>query len=93
MHELLTAVAAANPVAGNAEGSYVTMRSKSGLIFGVIVSYCILYRKVYICIHNPSQNIIGNFATVFQDQVRSSLRFINILALTVTIGLLAACHC
>ncbi|KAJ7597393.1 urea transporter [Mycena floridula] len=49
MHELLTAAAAANPVPGNAQGSYVTMRSKNGLIFGVI-------------------NIIGNFATVFQDQ-------------------------
>jgi len=49
MHRLLTAAAAANPVPGNAHGSYVTMRSKNGLIFGVI-------------------NIIGNFATVFQDQ-------------------------
>ncbi|KAJ3725059.1 urea transporter [Lentinula guzmanii] len=49
MHELLTAAASAAPVPGNAHGSYVTMRSKDGLIFGVI-------------------NIIGNFATVFQDQ-------------------------
>ncbi|KAF7377971.1 Urea transporter [Mycena sanguinolenta] len=49
MHELLTAVASTAPVPGNAHGSYVTMRSKNGLIFGVI-------------------NIIGNFATVFQDQ-------------------------
>ncbi|KDR70212.1 hypothetical protein GALMADRAFT_144884 [Galerina marginata CBS 339.88] len=49
MHELLTAAAAAAPIPGNAHGSYVTMRSKNGLIFGVI-------------------NIIGNFATVFQDQ-------------------------
>jgi SSS family transporter len=49
MHELLTAAAAKNPVRGNAEGSYITMRSKNGLIFGVI-------------------NVIGNFATVFQDQ-------------------------
>lgn len=49
MHELLTAASAAVPVEGNAHGSYVTMRSKNGLIFGVI-------------------NIIGNFATVFQDQ-------------------------
>ncbi|KAG6807845.1 hypothetical protein H0H92_006224 [Tricholoma furcatifolium] len=36
-------------IAGNAGGSYLTMRSKNGLIFGVI-------------------NIIGNFATVFNDQ-------------------------
>ncbi|RDB19811.1 putative urea active transporter 1 [Hypsizygus marmoreus] len=49
MHELLQNVSAASPVPGNAGGSYVTMRSKNGLIFGVI-------------------NIIGNFATVFQDQ-------------------------
>ncbi|KAF9043025.1 urea transporter [Panaeolus papilionaceus] len=49
MHELLSAASAVAPVDGNAHGSYVTMRSKNGLIFGVI-------------------NIIGNFATVFQDQ-------------------------
>ncbi|KAI0075620.1 urea transporter [Panus rudis PR-1116 ss-1] len=49
MHELLVAASDAAPVAGNAHGSYVTMRSKNGLIFGVI-------------------NVIGNFATVFQDQ-------------------------
>lgn len=49
MHDLLAAAAEANPVSGNAHGSYLTMRSKNGLIFGVI-------------------NIIGNFATVFNDQ-------------------------
>ncbi|KAJ7171123.1 urea transporter [Mycena filopes] len=49
MYELLTVASAAAPVPGNAHGSYITMRSKNGLIFGVI-------------------NIIGNFATVFQDQ-------------------------
>lgn len=49
MHELLAAASAATPVPGNAKGSYMTMRSKNGLIFGVI-------------------NVIGNFATVFQDQ-------------------------
>jgi len=49
MHELLSAASVATPVPGNAHGSYLTMRSKNGLIFGVI-------------------NIIGNFATVFQDQ-------------------------
>lgn len=36
MHELLTEAAARAPVAGNAHGSYLTMRSKNGLIFGVI---------------------------------------------------------
>lgn len=49
MHELLATAAAARPVSGNAHGSYMTMRSKNGLIFGVI-------------------NVVGNFATVFQDQ-------------------------
>jgi urea-proton symporter len=49
MHELLAAAAEQAPVAGNAQGSYLTMRSRNGLIFGVI-------------------NVIGNFATVFQDQ-------------------------
>lgn len=49
MHELLVKAATERPVAGNAHGSYLTMRSKNGLIFGVI-------------------NIIGNFATVFNDQ-------------------------
>ena len=36
MYEMLTAIAKETPVSGNAEGSYVTMRSKHGLIFGVI---------------------------------------------------------
>ncbi|OCH88015.1 urea transporter [Obba rivulosa] len=49
MHDLLAAVSAEDPVPGNAQGSYLTIRSKNGLIFGVI-------------------NVIGNFATVFQDQ-------------------------
>ncbi|CAE7133391.1 unnamed protein product, partial [Rhizoctonia solani] len=49
MHELLVEAAMSKPVSGNAQGSYLTMRSKNGLIFGVI-------------------NIIGNFATVFNDQ-------------------------
>ncbi|TBU55536.1 urea transporter [Dichomitus squalens] len=49
MHDLLAKASAEQPVAGNAGGSYLTIRSKNGLIFGVI-------------------NVIGNFATVFQDQ-------------------------
>ncbi|RDX54444.1 urea transporter [Lentinus brumalis] len=49
MHALLAKASADQPVPGNAQGSYLTMRSKNGLIFGVI-------------------NVIGNFATVFQDQ-------------------------
>ncbi|KAJ9106421.1 hypothetical protein QFC21_001567 [Naganishia friedmannii] len=49
MHEMLSIATQENPVAGNAHGSYLTMRSKNGLIFGVI-------------------NVVGNFATVFNDQ-------------------------
>ncbi|KAF8839783.1 urea transporter [Paxillus ammoniavirescens] len=49
MHYLLSQATAMMPVSGNAGGSYLTLRSKNGLIFGVI-------------------NLIGNFATVFQDQ-------------------------
>ncbi|KAH9480101.1 Urea-proton symporter DUR3 [Psilocybe cubensis] len=36
MHDLLAAVSLQDPVPGNAHGSYLTMRSKNGLIFGVI---------------------------------------------------------
>ncbi|KAG1876103.1 urea transporter [Suillus tomentosus] len=50
MHYLLSEVSQISPVVGNAGGSYLTLRSQNGLIFGVI-------------------NLIGNFATVFQDQV------------------------
>ena len=52
MHDLLEAASSSAPVSGNAQGSYLTIRSKNGLIFGVI-------------------NVIGNFATVFQDQAVS----------------------
>lgn len=36
MWELLQEAAARNPVEGNAEGSYLTLRSISGLIFGIV---------------------------------------------------------
>lgn len=36
VYDLLTAAAARHPVEGNAEGSYMTMRSKEGAIFFVI---------------------------------------------------------
>ncbi|KAF8122410.1 urea transporter [Boletus edulis] len=49
MHLLLSEASQIMPVSGNAQGSYLTLRSLNGLIFGVI-------------------NLIGNFATVFQDQ-------------------------
>ncbi len=50
--ENLTAIANKFPVEGNKGGSYLTMFSKGGFIFGII-------------------NIIGNFGTVFVDQVGS----------------------
>ncbi|KAL4063427.1 urea transporter [Scleroderma citrinum] len=49
MHFLLSEASSLSPVPGNAGGSYLTLRSKNGLIFGII-------------------NLVGNFATVFQDQ-------------------------
>ena len=49
MHSLLAHQSTLTPVDGNANGSYLTLRSRNGLIFGVI-------------------NIVGNFATVFNDQ-------------------------
>lgn len=36
VYDLLTQAAKAHPVAGNAEGSYLTMKSKEGAIFFVI---------------------------------------------------------
>lgn len=36
MYDMLKEAAIKKPVSGNAGGSYLTMRSKSGLIFGVI---------------------------------------------------------
>ena len=36
VYDLLVEAAAAHPVEGNAEGSYLTMRSKEGIIFFVI---------------------------------------------------------
>ena len=64
MHALLAKASAEQPVAGNAQGSYLTMRSKNGLIFGVI-------------------NVIGNFATFFQDQA-VSYQYSSIVYLTLT---------
>lgn len=63
MHDLLAAISAQTPVPGNAHGSYLTIRSKNGIIFGVI-------------------NVIGNFATVFQDQ---AVRIFSFSTATITI--------
>ena len=48
--ENLRVVSEQFPVAGNKGGSYLTMLSKGGFVFGII-------------------NIIGNFGTVYNDQV------------------------
>lgn len=53
------------PVSGNFKGSYVTMLSSGGLVFGII-------------------NIVGNFGTVFVDNV-SSPQVISYLAKNVTL--------
>ncbi|KAM7493795.1 hypothetical protein LguiB_028404 [Lonicera macranthoides] len=50
------------PVSGNYKGSYLTMLSSGGLVFGII-------------------NIVGNFGTVFVDNVRLSID--NLLILCV----------
>jgi hypothetical protein len=49
MHELLSVATQENPVAGNAHGSYLTMRSKNGLIFGVI--NVVGYVGLLVCLH------------------------------------------
>jgi Na+/proline symporter len=45
------------PVSGNHKGSYLTMLSSGGLVFGII-------------------NIVGNFGTVFVDNVSMTLPFV-----------------
>lgn len=45
------------PVSGNYRGSYLTMLSSGGLVFGII-------------------NIVGNFGTVFVDNVSLTLKFV-----------------
>ena len=69
MHELLTAAAAKTPVRGNAHGSYITMRSKNGLIFGVINVIgncgCRCRTSVWAGVELPPPPLV---ATVFQDQ-------------------------
>lgn len=47
---------ACGPVGGNYKGSYLTMLSSGGLIFGII-------------------NIVGNFGTVFVDNVSNNQMF------------------
>jgi len=67
MHELLTAAAAKAPVRGNAQGSYITMRSKNGLIFGVInvIGNCECQCRSCTCSGVEPPPLV---ATVFQDQ-------------------------
>lgn len=54
VYDALAAASTRHPVAGNAEGSYLTMRSQEGAVFFVI-------------------NLVGNFGTVFCDNVRRHL--------------------
>jgi Na+/proline symporter len=66
MYELLTAAAEAAPVPGNAHGSYITMRSKNGLIFGVI--NIIGNFGAHLSSLSVPYLFILYAATVFQDQ-------------------------
>lgn len=69
MHELLVSASKAAPVSGNAHGSYLTMRSRNGLIFGVInIIGTYQINKDMRNILREHSNLKGNFATVFQDQ-------------------------
>lgn len=54
---------ACGPVSGNYKGSYLTMLSSGGLVFGII-------------------NIVGNFGTVFVDNV-SSIKIFRMLLLFI----------
>lgn len=56
------------PVSGNYKGSYVTMLSSGGLVFGII-------------------NIIGNFGTVFVDNVRLLLTGCKSISLCFHFGI------
>ena len=56
VYDLLVQAAKAHPVAGNADGSYLTMRSKEGAVFFVInivgnfvsiVFSCLLYCRLF----------------------------------------------
>lgn len=59
-HDPITHVGqSCGPVSGNYKGSYVTMLSSGGLVFGII-------------------NIVGNFGTVFVDNVRVFSRLLSI---------------
>ena len=68
MHELLTIAAEKAPVSGNAQGSYITMRSKNGLIFGVINVIGNCEHRCQPCACGGGVNPSTLVATVFQDQ-------------------------
>lgn len=60
---------ACGPVSGNYKGSYLTMLSSGGLVFGII-------------------NIIGNFGTVFVDNVSC---YCIVILFTMALGFWAFC--
>jgi hypothetical protein len=68
MHRLLTRAAEVAPVAGNAHGSYVTMRSKNGCVSRYLCHRCPGTNKNNRRLIFGVINVIGNFATVFEDQ-------------------------
>ncbi|KAJ3482288.1 hypothetical protein NLI96_g7081 [Meripilus lineatus] len=63
MYALLTNVSEAAPVSGNDHGSYVTIRSKKGLIFGVInviENFATVFQNQAVCRHTPFPGFTDN---------------------------------
>lgn len=59
VYDLLVQAAKAHPVAGNAEGSYLTMRSKEGAIFFVINIVGNFGKSLNVCVCCPCYFCIG----------------------------------
>lgn len=66
VYDALVVASQRHPVEGNAEGSYLTMRSKEGGIFWIInlIGELLYHDLRYGKVANPT---IGNFGTVFLD--------------------------
>jgi Mn2+/Fe2+ NRAMP family transporter len=78
MYELLNHASKVRPVAGNTDGSYLTLKSNGGLIFAV-VQLCSGMGTVFLGKFNL-QTIVGGLCIVSSDgYIRSRV--------------LAACHC
>lgn len=65
MYDLLVLAAERAPVAGNAGGSYLTLRSKSGLIFGILVRLAEPKEVSWVADAFDPQNLCTCFSTVY----------------------------